>query len=124
MNTQETFYLNKLRCEVAFQQALSSWQPPLQLEGIECPRCQSRKIVKRGRERGKQRYICRGCQRAFTERCQFKCDCEIPGRLLKCQDCPEFMQFLSVVKQKADTLRGLNQEELRRILSDESQLME
>ncbi len=124
MNTQEIFYLNKLRCEVAFQQALSSWQPPLQLEGIECPRCQSRKIVKRGRENGKQRYICRGCQRAFTERCQFKCDCEIPGRQLKCQDCPEFMQFLSLVKQKVDTLQGLNQEELRRIHSDESQLME
>lgn len=118
MNAQETFYLNKLRCDIAIQQALSSWRPLPQFSGIECPRCQSRELVKRGLENGKQRYICRGCQRSFTEKPKIECNCLIPGNQPKCQDCPQFKQFLTLVKQKMNGLQGLGFHELQRLKFD------
>jgi ribosomal protein S27E len=124
MNTQETFYLNKLRCEVAMQQALKSWQPKPQFEGVECPRCQSRKIVKYGSPRGTQRYFCNGCRRAFTERPKIECHCLIPGQQPHCQDCPHFKKFLGSVKQRVDSLRGLTLQELQRLQSDATPLKE
>jgi AcrR family transcriptional regulator/transposase-like protein len=33
-----------------------------------CPDCQSDRIAKNGRQQGKQRYICRGCDRQFVDR--------------------------------------------------------
>ena len=35
--------------------------------GMKCPRCNSRKISKNGRHRGKQRYKCKECNRQFLE---------------------------------------------------------
>jgi hypothetical protein len=37
MNAKSDFYLNKLRCEVAMQQALQEWQPKPKTYGMECP---------------------------------------------------------------------------------------
>jgi len=34
---------------------------------MKCPRCRSKSITKYGHSRGKQRYICKKCQRTFTE---------------------------------------------------------
>ncbi len=117
MNTPEIFYINKLRSEVAFQQALKGWQPTPHKEEVECPRCQSKDLAKLGRrENGNRRYKCRSCQRGFAQKPCFKCDCLIPGGQLKCQDCVEFMQFMAQVKQIADSLRGLSREELQRLL--------
>ncbi|MBD0344261.1 MAG: IS1 family transposase [Coleofasciculus sp. Co-bin14] len=120
MNPQETFYLNKLRCEVAMQQALKEWQPSPRSSGIECPRCQSPKIVRYGSPGGKQRYFCNGCRRAFTERPKIECNCSHPGQQSSCQDCPQFKEFLALVEQKVDGLRGLNQQELQSRLSPSS----
>ena len=117
MNTQETFYLNKLRCEVAMQQALEDWQFSPQFEVVECPRCQLRKIVKSGSLGGTQKYFCNGCRRAFTERPKIECHCLIPGQQPHCQDCPQFKKFLDLVEQKVDGLRGLNPQELQSLLS-------
>jgi AcrR family transcriptional regulator/transposase-like protein len=33
-----------------------------------CPDCQSDRVAKNGRQKGKQRYICRGCGRQFLDR--------------------------------------------------------
>ncbi|MEN9518949.1 MAG: hypothetical protein RLZZ381_1537 [Cyanobacteriota bacterium] len=33
-----------------------------------CPHCQSDKIAKNGRQKNKQRYICKGCDRQFSDR--------------------------------------------------------
>jgi hypothetical protein len=120
MNPQEAFYLNKLRCEVAMQQALKEWQPKPRSSGIECPRCQSSKIVRYGSPGGKQRYFCNGCCRAFTERPTIECHCLVPGQQPHCQDCPQFKEFLALVEQKVDGLRGLNQQELQSLLSPSS----
>jgi AcrR family transcriptional regulator/transposase-like protein len=35
---------------------------------MTCPDCQSDRIAKNGRQQGKQRYICRGCDRQFIDR--------------------------------------------------------
>jgi len=35
--------------------------------GMKCPRCNSTKISKNGRHRGKQRYKCKECNRQFLE---------------------------------------------------------
>jgi hypothetical protein len=117
MNPQKTFYLNKLRCEVAMQQALQEWQPLHRSSGIECPRCQSPKIVRYGSPGGKQRYFCNGCDRAFLERPTIECHCLVPGQQPHCQDCPQFKEFLDLVEQKVDGLRGLNPQELQNLLS-------
>ncbi len=124
MNPQETFYLNKLRCEVAMQQALKEWQPSPRSSGIECPRCQSSKIVRYGSPRGKQRYFCNGCRRAFTERPKIECNCLIPGQQSSCQDCPHFKKFLAQVKQRVDSLQGLTLQELQDLQSDAAPLKE
>jgi len=120
MNTQEIFYLNKLRCEVAMQQALQDWQSSPRFDGIECPKCQSRKISKNGCPKGTQQYLCNSCGRVFKERPKIECHCLIPGQQPFCQDCPHFKKFLGSVKQKADGLRGLNLQELQSLLSPSS----
>lgn len=37
---------------------------------MDCPHCQSGKVVKNGRRQGKQSYLCRGCNRQFREKPQ------------------------------------------------------
>ena len=32
---------------------------------MQCPKCESNKIVKNGRRKGKQNYLCRNCGRQF-----------------------------------------------------------
>jgi insertion element IS1 protein InsB len=34
---------------------------------MQCPDCSSTEISKNGRQRGKQNYICKTCQRQFIE---------------------------------------------------------
>ena len=34
---------------------------------MDCPHCQSSKVVKNGRRQGKQSYLCRSCNRQFRE---------------------------------------------------------
>jgi transposase-like protein len=34
---------------------------------MQCPRCKSAKIVKNGRRRNKQNYLCRNCERQFID---------------------------------------------------------
>lgn len=114
MNTQESFNLNKLRCEVAMQQALQSWQPKPQVYGMECPKCNSNLLGKHGREPdGVQRYICKNCSRVFRARPLITCNCLIPGKELRCQSCPQFKEFLGIVKQKMDKLGFLSFQELQ-----------
>ncbi|HLO85334.1 MAG TPA: hypothetical protein VK203_10025 [Nostocaceae cyanobacterium] len=100
MNTEEQFLLNKLRCELAMQQALQSWHPKPRVFGIECPRCKSDIIGKHGTIKGVQKYICKSCHRTFIERAKLVCDCLIPGQQLKCQRCPQFKEFLEIVKER------------------------
>ncbi|MBW4597766.1 MAG: hypothetical protein KME46_33890 [Brasilonema angustatum HA4187-MV1] len=108
MNTQESFDLNKRRCEIAMQQALQSWQVKPQTYGMECPKCNSTMIGKNGHPGGVQRYFCKSCHRNFKQRPLLECDCLIPGNQLKCQSCPQFKEFLEIVKQKVDDLRKLS----------------
>ena len=35
---------------------------------MDCPRCSSCDVIKRGLKAGYQRYFCRGCERYFTDR--------------------------------------------------------
>ena len=69
MNIQDLFNLTKLRSEVAMQQALPHWQSKAQSEGLQCPRCASRHVVKGGHHQQNRirRYVCRGCGVSFTE---------------------------------------------------------
>ncbi len=34
---------------------------------MQCPQCESNKIVKNGRRKGKQNYLCRNCNRQFID---------------------------------------------------------
>ncbi|MDZ8186451.1 MAG: hypothetical protein RMX96_16575 [Nostoc sp. ChiSLP02] len=120
MNTQKVFDLNKLRCEVAMQQALQKWQPQPKTYGIECPRCNSTRLVKNSRYNGIQKYLCNDCDRIFKERPRFVCECLIPGNQLKCQSCPQFKEFLGLVKQKMEELRFLSFEELQNLKSSDT----
>ncbi|MBD2438772.1 IS1 family transposase [Nostoc sp. FACHB-110] len=117
MNTQKIFDLNKLRCEVAMQQALQEWQPQPQTYGLDCPKCNSTQLVKMGRYNGKQKYLCNDCDRIFQERPRLKCECLIPGHQSNCQSCPQFQEFLALVKQKMDELRILSFQELQNLKS-------
>ncbi|MTJ52650.1 IS1 family transposase [Anabaena sp. UHCC 0253] len=115
MNTEEQFLLNKIRCEVAMQETLKSWHPkPINSE-IECPRCKSNQIRKYGSFQGVQKYICKKCKRTFLERPIFICDCSIPGKQLKCQKCPQFQDFLEIVRQRINSLATLSPVELQRL---------
>ncbi|BAZ51961.1 hypothetical protein NIES4103_46200 [Nostoc sp. NIES-4103] len=117
MNTQKIFDLNKLRCEIAMQQALQEWQPQPRTYSIECPRCNSTLLVKCGRANGVQKYLCNDCDRTFKERPRFVCECLIPGHQPNCQSCPQFKEFLGLVKQKMDELRFLSFQELQNLKS-------
>ena len=117
MNTQKIFDFNKLRCEVAMQQALQKWQPQPKTYGVGCPRCNSTGLVKTGRSDGVQKYLCSDCDRTFKERPRFVCECLIPGHQPKCQSCPQFQEFLGLVKQKMDELSFLSFQELQNLKS-------
>lgn len=118
MNTQESFDLNKLRCEIAMQQALHSRQAKPQNYGMSCPKCNSTLIRKNGRSPDDvQRYLCKNCHRNFKQRPLLECDCLIPGHQLKCQSCPQFKEFLEIVKHKMDDLRKLSLIELQNLKS-------
>lgn len=110
--------LNKLRCELAMQQALQEWQVKPQIYGMECPKCKSNQIWRCGISEGVQRYQCKNCQRRFQNRLQLVCDCLIPGKQVKCQDCPQFKEFLEIVKQKVDTLIDLSEIDLEKLESE------
>lgn len=124
MNIQDLFNLTKLRSEVAMQQALPHWPSRTQSEGLQCPECASRHVVKRGYNENKtRRYICRGCGVSFTEIAKFDCRCQNPGTLPKCQDCPYFQEFLPTLKEKVGMLQNKNREELDALFSEaQSQL--
>lgn len=124
MNPKETFYFNKLRCEVAMQQAVQEWQSSPRFEIIECPRCKSPNTSKNGCRRGTYRYLCNSCRRIFKERPKFECYCLVPGQQPSCQDCPHFKRFLGSVKQKVESLRGLSWQELQRLQVGASPLEE
>lgn len=118
MNTQESFDLNKLRCEVAMQQVLLRWHPKPQIYGMSCPKCNSTLIGKNGHSPdGVQQYLCKNCHRNFNERPLIDCDCLIPVHQLKCQCCPQFKEFLEIVKHKMDDLRKLSLIELQNLKS-------
>lgn len=120
MNTQKIFDFNKLRCEVAMQQALQEWQPQPKTYGIGCPRCNSTRLVRIGRLDGIQKYVCNDCDRTFKERPRFVCECLIPGHQSKCQSCPQFQEFLGLVKQKMDELRCFSFQELQNLKSSDT----
>jgi transposase-like protein len=124
MNIQDLFNLTKLRSEVAMQQALPHWPSRTQSEGLQCPECASRHVVKRGYNENKtRRYICRGCGVSFTEIAKFDCRCQNPGTLPKCQDCPYFQEFLPTLKEKVCMLHNKNRKELDALFSEaQSQL--
>lgn len=115
MNTEEQFLLNKIRCEVAMQETLKSWHSKPMTSEIECPRCKSNQISKHGSFQGVQKYICKKCKRTFLERPIFICDCSIPGELLKCQRCPQFKDFLEIIRDRINSLATLSLLELQRL---------
>ena len=39
---------------------------------VTCPTCESSQVSKKGRHRGKQRYLCKNCKRQFQETISFK----------------------------------------------------
>lgn len=117
MSIKENFFLNKFRCEVAMQQVLQSWHPTPRI-GIECPECNSNLICKNGVIKGVQGYLCKNCQQVFLEKPNLVCDCSIPGKQLKCQECPQFKEFLEIVKQKVNKLLPLDILELQKIKSE------
>lgn len=118
MNTEEQFLLNKIRCEVAMQETLKSWHSKPMTSEIECPRCKSNQISKHGSFQGVQKYICKKCKRTFLERPIFICDCSIPGELLKCQRCPQFKDFLEIIRDRINSLATLSLLELQRLKSE------
>lgn len=114
MQFKAVFNLNQLRSEIAMKQAIQHWTGP-KVHGEECPFCGSIEYVKYGLENSKQRYRCRRCNRRFTKRTQFECACQVPGRTIKCNDCPGFQEFIQIAHQYSDKLRGLSVEQLQAI---------
>jgi len=114
MKFQDVFNLNQLKCEIAMQRALTRWQVP-KVYGTKCPFCGSTDHVKHSLENGKQRYRCQGCKRSFTERTQFECDCQRPGKTTKCHECPGFQAFVEVTRQYTAELKGLNLQQLQNL---------
>jgi Zn ribbon nucleic-acid-binding protein len=114
--TKSIFELSKLRAEVVTQQVLSEYQYQPKVYGNECPFCQSTDFVKYSVENGKQRYRCRSCQRRFTQRPVFVCDCLAPGQTAKCQDCPQFQDIMQMIRQRSKELAHWSAEELQNLL--------
>ncbi len=120
MKIKQTFNLNRLRCEIAMEQSLKYWPIPKPRQEIECPQCGSRSIGLFGWVKGKQKYRCKDCRRYFRGRPRWECSCSIPGQDPKCQDCPDFNQFLTIIKQKTEELKHLSQKQLEAFLDQNS----
>jgi transposase-like protein len=116
MNAKIQFKHNKLRSQIALQEAIKSWQPDIQAP-IECPLCNSTEVRQRMRFRNGNIYICRSCDQNFSEELLSGCRCWYPGRLQKCQNCPLFQSILPLVKDKVSSLRSKSLQELEQVLA-------
>ena len=117
MKLKQTFNLNRLRYEVAMKQSLQHWPILKPRQEIECPQCGSRSISLFGWVKGKQQYQCTDCQHYFREKSRWECSCSIPGQDPKCQDCPDFNQFLTIIKDKNEELKQWSQKQLEAFLA-------
>ena len=118
MKFKQTFDLNRLRCDIGMKQALENWQTPKPWQKIKCPQCQSQSINFLRYLRQHHIYNCKDCQNTFKKRPKPYCSCSIPGQESKCQYCPYFEQFLTLVQQKTEKLKSLNQSELEALLDE------
>ncbi len=98
--------------EVTMREALLDWPPLKPSQNIECPRCQSTQIRKRGWNNGKRRYTCRSCGRCFGIQPPFECNCTVPGQSPKCSDCPHFQTFSEQLERRTRDLLLLSREEV------------
>ncbi len=115
MSIREAFSLYKLRYEVAAQVVLKTWHPEL-LEPMQCPRCKCREFSTRRKIQGVQYYRCHQCDYHFKKPLVASCDCPTPGSQPKCQACPGYGTFTRQLTEQLDTLKGLDLDELRKIL--------
>ncbi len=117
MNAQTQFKINKLRSQIALQEATKTWQPNVQTP-IECPFCKSLEVRQRMRSRNGNTHICRSCGQNFSEELLCECRCWYPGRLQRCQDCPVFQSILPLVQERASSLRSKSLQELEILMSN------
>jgi len=50
---------------------------------ISCPSCGGNHVVKKGRVKGRQEYLCRSCGRSFVEGAKHRYDRSVRERALK-----------------------------------------
>lgn len=119
MLLQDVFRISQLRYEVATARAIKSWQPGQKEYGYSCPFCGATNYKEYSVENGVQRYRCEECQRRFNQRPQFNCNCEVPGKLPKCHDCPALEEFLGILKTYTEELRPLGLSELEQLRAEQ-----
>jgi predicted RNA-binding Zn-ribbon protein involved in translation (DUF1610 family) len=119
MDLQNVFQISQLRYEVATARAIEHWQPGHKEYGYSCPHCGAKNYKKYSVENGTQRYRCEDCQRRFNQRPKFICNCEVPGKLTTCHDCPAMGEFLEVLKTHTKELRPLGLAELEQLRAEQ-----
>ena len=56
-----------LNSDTAFKDIVSEIRKKRYSSGFFCPRCESKKVVRFGSYRSRQRYLCRSCKKTFTD---------------------------------------------------------
>lgn len=116
MTIQKRLELSQKIMTIALNEALRGWHPPVEGQ-LYCPLCQSAEIYQRMRRKNGMTHGCRTCQQEFSEEMVQQCRCTRPGRLAKCQFCPQYEHIRKLMKFNIDQLRGLSNAEADRIMA-------
>ncbi|MBD2065973.1 hypothetical protein H6F93_00195 [Leptolyngbya sp. FACHB-671] len=116
MNLQERISLKQKITEIALNEAIRGWQPPVSGQ-LYCPFCKSDRIYRRMQIKNGMTHGCRECKQSFSQELVQECRCVRPGNFAKCVMCPQYQRIRELMKFNVEQLRDLSKREVDEILN-------
>jgi len=110
-NELTVFRCHHQRVELARQEWALQWHPP-EWSDVKCPHCHATSFGKLMSRKGRKSHICNECRHTFSLDDVPGCHCIIPGQLLKCAGCKEYLDLVGYVRRRLPALQQLSDEEI------------
>lgn len=115
MSVHERISLKRKITEIALNEAILGWEPPVSGQ-LHCPFCQSDRIYQLMQRKNGMTHGCRECEKVFSLELVPQCRCVRPGKFAKCVSCPQYQQIRELMKFNIEQLRYLSEVEVDQIL--------
>lgn len=115
MSMYERISLKRKITEIALNEAIRGWEPPVSGQ-LHCPFCQSDRIYQRMQPKNGMTHGCRACEKLFSLELVIECRCVRPGKFAKCISCSHYQRISGLMKFNIEQLRYLSEAEADQIL--------